>query len=64
MMVGSVRFGSAAKKAGIEQGWDIQFVKVPTERPNAHWFYLPGFALVLLVWWAQGRRMRRSLAAA
>ena len=42
----SVRFGSTAAKARIEQGFEIVGVKVPTDRINAHWFYIPGLLLV------------------
>ena len=62
VQVGGVRFGSRAKKAGFEQGWDIVGVQLPTERPSKYWFFLPGFLLVGLVWWLQGLRMRRSPA--
>ena len=54
LQVGAVRFGSRAAKARIEQGYDIVSVKVPNERINAHWFYLPGLAIVILVWLMQG----------
>jgi TRAP transporter 4TM/12TM fusion protein len=56
--VGAVRFGSRAKKGGFEQGWNVQALKLPSERPSAHWFYLPGVLLVAIVWWRQGRRLR------
>ena len=42
LQVTSVRFGSTAAKARIEQGFEIVGVKVPTDRINAHWFYIPG----------------------
>jgi len=57
VQVGSVRFGSVARKAGIEQGWDVSAVKVPLDRPTPHWFYLPGLLLVALVWFVQGLRL-------
>jgi TRAP transporter 4TM/12TM fusion protein len=62
LQVGAVKFGSRAKKAGFEQGWDISHVQVPTDRPSKYWFFLPGFLLAALAWWMQGRRMgaRRS----
>jgi TRAP transporter 4TM/12TM fusion protein len=56
LQIAGVKFGSAAKKSGFEQGFDIVEVKVPSGRPSAHWFYLPGLLLIGLVWWAQGRR--------
>jgi TRAP transporter 4TM/12TM fusion protein len=58
VQIGSVKFGSRAKKGGVEQGWDVQAVKVRTDRPSTHWFYLPGLLLIGLVWLAQGLRMR------
>ncbi|WP_313315748.1 TRAP transporter permease [Pulveribacter sp.] len=58
LQVGAVRFGSRAAKSGFEQGWDVQDIQVRTDRPSPHWFYLPALALVVLVWWTQGRRRR------
>jgi TRAP transporter 4TM/12TM fusion protein len=63
MQVANVRFGSRAAKARIEQGFDIVGVKVPTDRVNAHWFYIPGLLLAALVWLLQGLRMRRLTTA-
>ena len=57
--VGQAKFGSRAAKSGFESGWDVTAIKVPTDRPSAHWFYLPAFALMLLVWLSQGQRMRQ-----
>ena len=64
MQVSTVRFGSRAAKARIEQGFDIVVVKVPNERLSAHWFYVPGVLLVLMVWWLQGWRARRATIVA
>jgi TRAP transporter 4TM/12TM fusion protein len=64
VQVGAVKFGSRARKAGVEQGWDVQAVKVPTDRPTPHWFYLPGLALIALVWFTQGLRMRARVVPA
>ncbi|HRA79593.1 MAG TPA: TRAP transporter permease, partial [Burkholderiaceae bacterium] len=41
VQIGNVRFGSRAKKSGFEAGWQVGGVLVPTERPSAHWVYLP-----------------------
>jgi TRAP transporter 4TM/12TM fusion protein len=57
LQIGGVKFGSAAKKSGFEQGFDVVEIKVPSGRPSAHWFYLPGLLLIGLVWWVQGRRL-------
>jgi TRAP transporter 4TM/12TM fusion protein len=58
VQIAQVKFGSRAQKSGFEQGWEVATVKVPTDRPSAHWFYLPGLLLAALVWWAQGRRLK------
>ncbi|HNO42346.1 MAG TPA: TRAP transporter permease [Ottowia sp.] len=63
VQVGAVRFGSQARKSGFEQGWDIDHVQVPTDRPSKNWFLLPGMLLMALVWGLQGRRMRRTAPA-
>ncbi|MDO8385170.1 MAG: TRAP transporter permease [Polaromonas sp.] len=60
MQIGALKFGSRAHKGGFEQGWDVAMLKVKAERPSKHWFYLPGLLLIALVWWLQGRRMRRE----
>ncbi len=62
VQIAQTRFGSRAQKGGWEQGWDIKTLKVPSGRASEHWFYLPGFLLAALVWWAQGRRMRGGAA--
>jgi TRAP transporter 4TM/12TM fusion protein len=59
VQVGSVKFGSRAKRGGFEPGWDVAAVQVPTGAPSPHWFYLPALLLVGLVWWNQGRRLQR-----
>ncbi len=64
LQVTSVRFGSAAAKARIEQGFEIVGVKVPNPRLSPHWFYIPGLLLVVSLWLIQGLRMRRSAPAA
>ena len=56
VQVAAVRFGSRARRQGIDQGFDVVDVRVPAERPSVHWPYLPAFALAALVWWSQGRR--------
>jgi hypothetical protein len=62
VQIAQVKFGSRAKKAGFEQGWDVKTLKLPADRPSAHWFYLPALLLAGLVWWTQGRRMRKLAA--
>jgi TRAP transporter 4TM/12TM fusion protein len=64
IQVSNVRFGSRAAKARIEQGFDVVGVKLPTDRINAHWFYIPGLLLGAFVWLMQGLRMRQRPAHA
>jgi TRAP transporter 4TM/12TM fusion protein len=64
VQIGSVKFGSQARKAGFEETWDVAEVLAPSGRPSPNWFYLPGFMLIGLVWWAQGRRMRSPQGSA
>jgi len=64
VQIAQVKLGSRAQKSGFEQSWDIQTVKVPTDRPTAHWFYLPALLLTGMVWWSQRRRLRAEAARA
>ena len=66
VQIAQVKFGTRAAKSGFEQGWTVQSLKMPTDRPSPQWFHLPAVLLAGLVWWTQGRRMRqppRGLAA-
>jgi hypothetical protein len=56
--VSAVKFGSRAKKSGFEQGFKIDAVKVPSDRPSEHWVYIPALALAALVWFLQRARER------
>ena len=53
----------AGSQTGFEQGWEVATLKVPTDRPDPHWFYLPALLLAAAVWWAQGRRLRAGVGA-
>ncbi len=64
VQIGAVKFGSRAKKGGFEQGWDVVQLKVKADRPTKHWFYLPAFLLIGLIWWVQGRRLRARSSGA
>lgn len=63
VQIAAVRFGSPARKAGFEEGFDVAEVKVPNPRPSPYWFYIPGVLLIAAVWWLQGRRMPRAASA-
>jgi TRAP transporter 4TM/12TM fusion protein len=62
--VTNVRFGSRARKAGFEQGFEVVAVQVPTDRPTPHWFYLPALVLIAIVWISQGRRLQATAPVA
>ena len=53
---GEVRLAREEVRASTRAS-TIASVKVQTDRPTPHWFYLPAFVLIALVWWSQGRRM-------
>jgi ketosteroid isomerase-like protein len=56
--VGTVKFGSRAKRGGIEQGWKVKAVKVRTDAPSEHWMFVPAYLLIAGVFFNQRRRMR------
>ena len=59
--VAAVKFGSQARKLGVEQGYKITELKLPNPaRPSPNWVFVPAGLLALAVWWLQGLRMRRN----
>ncbi|MBP7063367.1 TRAP transporter permease [Ferrovibrio sp.] len=64
VQVAAIKFGSAAKRVGLESGFVVAEVLMPAERPSKHWVYLPALALVGLVAMGQIRRRREEQAAA
>jgi len=59
--VSAVKFGSRAKKLGVEQGYKLVELKLPNPaRPSTHWVFIPAALLGMLVWWMQGLRLRRA----
>ena len=61
VQLSSIGFGSQARRAGWEQGWDIIAVKQRNPaRPSAYWVYFPAFFLLLFVWLRQGPRLRNE----
>ncbi|MDX5445365.1 MAG: TRAP transporter permease [Zoogloeaceae bacterium] len=64
VQVSMVRFGSAAERLGMEQGYNITLIEVPAgERPSKDWIYIPALALLALVMVLQQSRTRRRSAA-
>src|SRR5690606_27403787 len=61
VQIGAVQFGSRARRAGWEQGWDVVSVKTPNpQRPSEFWVYVPALLLLAMVWAMQGRREKRQ----
>jgi len=54
--IGTVRFGSAAKRVGLEPGYKLVAIDVPANRPNPAWFYVPALVLLAGVYLVQRRR--------
>ena len=51
-------------RLGVEQGYKLNELRLPNpQRPSPHWVLIPAGLLGLMVWWLQGRRMRREVRA-
>jgi len=59
----SVKFGSKARKAGMEQGYSITSLELDSGRPVKEWIYLPVLAVFALVVLAQRRRIAAGAPA-
>jgi TRAP transporter 4TM/12TM fusion protein len=59
IMIQSVRFGSEARKYGLQQGDEIRAVVVPADRSSPYWFAIPALIVLGLIVLAQHRRRRR-----
>jgi hypothetical protein len=58
--IASVKFGSRARKLGVDEGATIVEIKLPNpRRPAAYWGLIPGVLVAVGVWWWQGARQRR-----
>ncbi|MCK8515608.1 TRAP transporter permease [Methylonatrum kenyense] len=55
-----VEHGSVAERAGIDYGWQVEAVLVPSARPSENWFLLPAIALLSVIGFAQWRRRRQE----
>ena len=56
LQVLAVGFGSQAEKLGIEQGFDITAIELPSDRPAKEWMFLPALILLGAVVMIQRRR--------
>jgi hypothetical protein len=58
--VANVKFGSRAKKLGVEQGYKIASLELPNPaRPADYWAFIPALLLLAIVWISQGRRLKK-----
>jgi hypothetical protein len=65
MEIAAVKFGSRARKLGVEQGYRIVELKLPNpDRPSPNWVFIPAALLALGVWWRQARRPALQAASA
>ncbi len=53
----SVKFGSKAAKAGIEQGYKITALEIATESPKKEWMFIPTLCVLGFVIFLQRRRV-------
>jgi len=62
VQVGAIKFGSAAKRVGLESGYTVKHVLLPADRPDTHWIYVPALILLGVVAALQWPRRRRDPA--
>jgi len=63
-LIANVKFGSRAKKLGIEQGYKVIELKLPNrERPSPYWVFIPAALLAAFIWFLQRARVQRSQKA-
>jgi len=57
LQIANVKFGSRARKLGLEQGYRITELKLPNpDRPAPWWAFIPAALLAGFVWWRQRPR--------
>jgi TRAP transporter 4TM/12TM fusion protein len=65
LQIADVKFGSRARKLGVERGFKIVALKLPNpERPSHNWVFIPAAMVAWLVWFLQGRRKKPARVAA
>ena len=63
VQIAAVRFGSQAARLGLEQGFTITAIELPSgERPPKEWMFVPAFVLLGLVYAMQKPRQRKKEA--
>ncbi len=53
---GQIRFASYAKRIGLEAGFEVKTLLLPSDRPSPHWIYVPALAVLGLIILLQRRR--------
>ena len=65
LTIADVKFGSRARKLGVERGFKIVELKLPNpERPSQNWVFIAAALVTGLVWFLQGLRKRKKPALA
>ncbi len=59
LLITQVKFGSAAEKLGMEQGFRIVSAEMVADRPDKEWLFIPALGLLALVVVSQRRRRKR-----
>jgi len=54
--VGAIKFGSYARRVGLESGFTVTKLLLPADRPSKYWLHLPALALLGVVVLLQWRR--------
>ncbi len=62
VQVAAVQFGSTAEKLGLEQGFRITAIEMPSDRPAKEWMYVPALLLLGVVILLQRARLKREPA--
>jgi hypothetical protein len=60
VIVDMVGFSSPAEKAKIDFDQEILGIQMPTERPNKEYMFLPALLLLVLIWFIQRGRARKT----
>ncbi len=60
VQVAAVQFGSQAEKLGLEQGFKVMSIEVPSDRPAKEWMFIPALVLLAGVVVLQRRRLGRA----
>ncbi len=64
VIVDMVGFGSPAEKAKIDFDQEILSIQMPTDRPNKEYMFFPALLLLVLIWFIQRGRARRTTSPA